>query len=262
MLVNRNLISLPKVRPRALVSFRSAQVSLLALVLSCWMLCLPAYAVPNTAEGNQAIPIFDRRADSIDRKVVARIPILHPEGMQPEDVVQRPFLYWRSWANQRLPFHRVASFLLFTLTFIYLLMGGSISSAQVHYQNRWLRSLGIGLLVLVVGVAAVTFLSRMGLYTPLAVVVLAAVQFMGLLGLAVVSLVIGRSILGAVHISERIKNVLLRDLVCLWIGALLLSLLVFIPGIGVLPRLGNRILALLSAAGAGAIFTHLRARFH
>jgi hypothetical protein len=186
--------------------------------------------------------------------------VLIPEGMQYEDVVQRPFLYWRLWINQCLPFRRLLVFFLFVSSALQILCGPTLLGAKERYETKWLRSLGVGILSSVFAVTAVVGMARMGLFAPLATVLLAIVQLCGLLGLTIASMSVGESVLRLTRLEKLLTKPWLKTFVALWTGTILLSLLMLIPGAGPLPRLGNRILALIAVTGAGALLTFLRWR--
>jgi hypothetical protein len=214
----------------------------------------------NTQSGPVDSADTNKPAGYFGGRSVAPLRLLMPEGMQYEDVVQRPFLYWRLWINQCLPFRRLVVFFLFVSTALQMLCGPTLIRAKEHYEKKWLRSLGVGILSSVFGVTAVVGMARMGLFVPLATVLLAIVQLSGLLGLSIASMSIGESVLRLTRLEKVLPKPWLKTFAALWTGTILLSLLMLIPGAGPLPRLGNRILAFIAVTGAGALLTFLRSR--
>src|ERR1700733_4305367 len=186
--------------------------------------------------------------------------LLIPEGMQYDDVVRRPFLYWRLWINQCLPVRRLLVFFLFLSSALQLLCGPALLGAKEHYEKKWLRSLGVGILASVFAVTAVVGMVRLGLFAPLATALLAIVQLCGLLGLTTAAMSAWESVPRLTRLEKFLTKPWLKTFVPLWTGTILLSLLMLIPGAGPLPRLGNRILALIAVTGAGALLTFVRAR--
>ncbi len=228
------------------------------------VLALPAVALPMVTSPATESPSISTTADktaspSIDssnrgsNKYLAPPRLLAPEGMQSEDVLQRPFLYWRSWINQCLPFRCMLVFLLFVSTGLQFLCGPKLLDAKEHYQRKWLRSLGLGVLSTTFGSLAVVSLARLAIFTPLATVVLAAVQLLCLMGLVVAAASVGQSVSRLLRLERWLRLPWLKIFVPLWIGVFLLSLLILIPGVGLVPRIGNRILALIAVTGAGAL---------
>jgi hypothetical protein len=189
---------------------------------------------------------------------IARDQFLIPEGMQFEDAVRTPFLYWRGWANQKLPFGRAFLAYFIILTCLQFILPRVIAQAQSGYRERWLRCFGIGILSITAATVVASVLARLALYMPLATVVMALAQIASLTGLAVASLSLGQSVRRILRLDKQLKSVTFDGLVSLWIGLFLLSFLVLIPGIGPMPRLGNRLLLMISAVGAGAVLRSLR----
>jgi hypothetical protein len=186
--------------------------------------------------------------------------VLLPEDVKQEDVVQRPFLYWRAWANQKLPLPRVEIFLTLMISLVELIMPTLVIESTATYRQKWLRSFGIGCLFFTVGMFAGATLARMGLYAPLATVTIAAVQLVSMIGMAVAARAIGSRITSFLHFERFIKHEGWRNWISLWLGGFILALVTLIPGFGSLPRVGNRMFALISAAGTGAFIMTAKAR--
>lgn len=190
-------------------------------------------------------------------------PVLNPEGMTAEDATLRPFLYWRAWANQKLPLYRVFFFLLFAVNIISVIAPRLVTDAREPYESKWFRCLGLGVLFFTIAPGAAGQMARLGLFTPLATVIIAFVQLTALAGLSVAAQAIGDSIFRILHLNSIIKHPLLNRLASLCVGTLALSSISLIPGIGQMPRLGNRMLALVAAAGTGGLlmlFPKLKSR--
>lgn len=187
-------------------------------------------------------------------------PALVPFGLEYEDVVRRPFLYWREWINQTLPWNRVLYVYFCATTALQIFFGKTLVNAKEYYERKWLRNLGVGLLFGIIGMTLVGSMARMGLYAPLATVLLAAIQFVSLMGLTIAASTIGGAVLRVTRIDQRLKRPWLQNFIPLWMGIFILSFLVLIPGFGMLPRLGNRLLSLIAAAGTGAFLSYWQVR--
>ncbi|HEY9758246.1 MAG TPA: hypothetical protein V6C97_23980 [Oculatellaceae cyanobacterium] len=188
--------------------------------------------------------------------------LLAPEGVGQEDVVQRPFRYWRQWANQELPVGRVFAFLALVTSLVELVIPNLLLESKPLYRQKWLRSFGLGCLFLTLGMFSGATFARMGLYAPLGTAVIAAVQLVSVVGMAVAARSIGDRITGFLHLEKIIKRERLRSWISLWIGALVIALVTLIPGFGRLPRIGNRMLAFIGAAGTGAFIMTAKWRRH
>jgi hypothetical protein len=202
-------------------------------------------------------PWLERRI-LLEHKIMSMQHNFVPNGLDYEDAVKHPLIYWRAWANQRLPFMMVALLLLGTLIPIRLICPNFVARAQIQYEQRWARSLGLGLLFLIFGGCCGGFLARSGLFAPLATVTIAAIQLIALFGLSVAADSIGRGALSILRLDKRLKANKFNNLLPLCLGILLCSLLVLIPGFSLLPGLGNRLLALIAAAGTGAVLVSIK----
>ncbi len=187
-------------------------------------------------------------------------PTLTPPEIQSDDIIRRPFVYWRAWINQKLPYGRVVWCLMVAALLLQYLFGKLLALAKENYEQRWLRCLGIGILVTVISGVITGTAARMGFFAPLATLIQGLTQCLSLLGLTVSADSLGLIVSKAVRLESRLQKPCLGSLVHVLIGVLLLSLFVLIPGVGPLPRLGNRVLALFCAAGLGAVWVQLQSR--
>jgi hypothetical protein len=183
-----------------------------------------------------------------------------PDGIKQEDVTRRPLLYWRSWANQRLPFGRILGLLIVVSLTINYFIEPKILEAGLIYRQKWLRCFSVGVLLFTFGMIAAGIMSRMGLFAPIGVLLVATIQLAGLIGLTIGSHAIGDTALQLTGLNEKFPKPWLKTLSRFTIGCLLLSLFLLLPAMGTLPRMGTRMLALVAAAGAGSIFLALRSR--
>jgi hypothetical protein len=177
----------------------------------------------------------------------------HPTS---EQLQRRPLLYFRVWANKPLPPVKSFLFLVFITLVASELMPQRMAVARRAYATAYWRCLwhGIVACLLFLTAARALYFSEIGI--PLAIVDIGALEFFLLIGFAVSSTLIGHTLLltmrlnrtavSGVHWSERFVAPVL--------GCLLLSLLLIIPPLGILPRIGVRLIMLLCFLGMGAFF--------
>jgi hypothetical protein len=185
--------------------------------------------------------------------------IADPDNIKQEDVVRRPLIYWRSWANQRLPFGRILGLLIIVSLTINFFIESKIQEAGLLYKQKWLRCFSVGVLFFTFGMISAGVMSRMGLFVPLSVLLVSTIQLFGLVGLTVGSHAIGDTTLRLLKLNDKFPKPWLKTLTKFTVGCFLLSLFLLLPGGGALPRMGARMLALVAAAGAGSIFLASRA---
>jgi hypothetical protein len=200
----------------------------------------------------------------VDKQMMARQHAWNPEGYNSEDAVMHPIIYWRAWVNQPWPLHRIGA-LLFVYSVVAIAFQffcpGLLAKSQGVYEQRWLRSLGLGLLVLILGGILTGFLARAGLFFAIANTLFAAVQFISLLGLCVAAKSIGRGFLtlvrirGLQHVKGDLKTEFKPLLVGLFLCAIILIVGRFVP---FLPGFGPRLLGLIASAGGGALLMAIR----
>jgi hypothetical protein len=227
----------------------------LLAVMACLSFALPLLAIPQSQPTEATQTTETEHRDCRQEKVanLARPKILIPEGMQANDVIYTPFLFWRAWVHQKLPFGRVVWAMVLALTPLNFLFRKTLKASIENYRFKWLKCLGIGIGSVTAALIAEATIARLGLFTQLSVCILAIVEFLACLGLTVAAQSLGRSVWGALKLPEKPSNPVVRAIATLWIGVFLLSLLVLMPNISVLQELGNRMLALIALTGAGAV---------
>ncbi len=187
----------------------------------------------------------------------ALMPHLHPE-MSKEDLRRRPLLYFRMWANKPLPLVPSFLFLFFITVVASEIMPARMEVARSYYVSHYWRSLWSGIVacLLFTTSARALFASEIGV--PLAVVSLAALEFFVLIGASISTTLIGQTILSVLSAKRApapaTKRHWAKRLAAPLVGSLLLSLLLIIPPLGILPRVGIRLIMLLSFLGMGAFF--------
>lgn len=177
--------------------------------------------------------------------------------LSPEVLRRRPMLYFRAWANKPLPVVPSFLFLLFITTVVSEIIPSRLETARRYLTQRYWKSLWSGILACLLFTTAVRalFLSEIG--TPLALLTLAVLQLFILIGVAISATLIGETILSALSPVGASNSRALKwskRFGCPLIGCLLLSLLLLIPPLGLLPRVGIRLIMLFSFLGMGAWF--------
>lgn len=168
----------------------------------------------------------------------------------------RPFLYWRAWADKPLPVVPAFLFCLVTGLTAWALLPGTLGAAQDICRVSFWKSLLAGAFIVVAGAifARCLFVSQIG--QPLAWLTLGVLELGLILGIAVSSKLIGDSVLArlglAVAPSLADKPGLQRSS-ALTVGALLICLLLLIPGFAGFPRIGIRLVMLVAFLGFGGI---------
>ncbi len=179
-----------------------------------------------------------------------------PNSLKKEDLRRRPLLYFRLWANKPLPLVPSFLFLFFITVVASEIMPARMEVARRYYANNYWRSLWSGILatLLFTTSARALFASEIGV--PLAVVSLAALEFFILIGTTISTTLIGQTILSVLNPKRAPATTRhwAKRLAAPLVGSLLLSLLLIIPPLGILPRVGIRLIMLLSFLGMGAWF--------
>lgn len=186
--------------------------------------------------------------------------------LQPHTKIERkfrPMMQWRRWADKRQRFF--PSFLfIFGLSFLYwFVMPGIMQSSAEECKSSYWKSFGTGVLLatIVLSLMRSVFVSQFG--WPFGIVLAGTSQAAMLAGLAVAIYNFGHSVillsgLKRLHFfSSRPKLLRACDI---FAGAFLSALILQIPGGGLLPRIGTRLLALFALLGVGAICRVLKKR--
>ncbi len=216
-----------------------------------------------------AMPVFgqDQPSDQSGvRGIATAMPVQEAEQINPlanfespavkDQIRTRPLLFFRQWANKPLPPVQTFFFLLFVTVLAGEIIPARLELARLSYARRFWKCLWAGFLgcLIFVALARALFLSEIGM--PLAIGSLAVLQLLLLLGFAVSSTLIGEAILVRLRVDGALSNRkpwVLRQARAVT-GTLILFAIVMIPGIGMLPRIGIRLIMLLCFLGMGALF--------
>ncbi len=174
-----------------------------------------------------------------------------------EDRRFRPMMQWYYWANKPEPFLPALLFSLLSTLITWSIFPRWLSAGESACRQNFWKSLGTGVLVAAVAVIFMraVFLSQIG--WSLGIFVSAVFQLGLLCGYGVAVSLVGSSasyylrldkwpFLNAHQDARRVAELSLGVLVCV--------LLLQIPGVGCLPRIGTRLVALLAVLGAGGLY--------
>ena len=175
----------------------------------------------------------------------------------------RPMLQWRAWANQRQKFLPSLLFLGFFSFLGWWLIPSRLSAAAKECRSDFWKSVGTGILLGVLTVTAnrTIFLTEIG--WPLGILIAGAFQGAMLAGLAVAVFILGNSVNALIRlhklplIAAKPTCSLNCDLIT---GSVLSALILQIPQLGDIPRIGTRLLALFALLGLGALYRQYRAK--
>jgi hypothetical protein len=191
------------------------------------------------------------RSQPFAREAIARIR--RGEGR----FVVAPMLQWYCWANERKPFGHSLLFCLLVTLVTWAALPNRMASAQTACRQFFWKSLLAGVLCAVVAAVFVraVFLTQIG--WPLGVVLMGFIQLVLLCGLGIAASLLGHSV--GVYLQLE-KWVYLRNhegwrrFVEFLFGAVICALLVQIPCLGRLPRIGTRLVILLALLGVGGLY--------
>lgn len=179
----------------------------------------------------------------------------HPEVRS--QLGYRPMLQWAVWANKPKPFLPSLAFILVFALVDWALFPHWMSAAQTYCRERYWSTFWVGTLIL--GIAI--WMVRMSVITlfnwPMGMFLGGLLQFISMAGLSVVVSMIGQTLAVLLKISKWSFIGQREDayrFAYLLLGALACSVLLQIPGIGDLPRIGPRLVGLLAILGFGGIF--------
>jgi len=202
-------------------------------------------AIPGATETQEARPL------TVDDIVAGRI--------SENEIRHRPFLYFRRWANKPLRIVPM-SFFVFVLTVI---LGEAIKNnlavAREIIRRQFWRSFGTGMasVLLVLSFVRPLFISDIG--SPLALLIIALVELLLLFGLSVTVSLIGETCMKRVTLAGKFaQRPLLYRLSTAAVGTIVVGLIMALPGIGILPPIGIRLVLLFCMLGSGSL---LKSRF-
>lgn len=229
----------------------------------------------NKAENNQVVgPGFEMIPDDADKNdVSSEVSVLHrmfgrsrlrdfaEHEITATDIRKQPFLYFRHWARKRLPLVPSFLFLLFVSITASASFSKRLQTAKEACRARFWRCMGRAVLTFALMLIFARFLFMTQIGTPLALLMIALAQLIGMAGLAVGISLIGDGVCSRSGLNKPDwremhprQSLVLTSVV----GTIVTTVILMIPGIGLFPPIGTRIVLLIATLGAGGL---LRTRF-
>lgn len=176
--------------------------------------------------------------------------------LQERDLRKRPLLFWRRWAERRLPPGAALGFILFVNSLAYALIRSRMEVAAGAIRAHFWRCLGRGLLAVALTVVCVRICFETTILAPLAIVLVGFLELGLIAGLAVVSFMVSTSILSKTGIERGLnltEHPVLQAVLTVAIASLFAGLILLIPGFGLMPRIGIRLIMLMCLLGFGGL---------
>jgi hypothetical protein len=172
-----------------------------------------------------------------------------------------PVLSFKHWASERKRFFPSFMFCFFAGLIGVAFFPKQIAVAQQCCTTRFWSCLGRSILILITLLISVIVLDRLVITAALATLLVAILELILIAGLAVGVSVIGERVVdrtGLAKMNFFISHPRFATFTKILIGSLIIALIVQIPGLGKLPRIGIRIATLIAILGAGGL---LKTRF-
>lgn len=184
------------------------------------------------------------------------VPDLLDQNVRTRDLRKRPIMYWREWANQPVYFGPCLLLALFATIAGNFLLPKRLEAARSYCALSFWRCFLAGLITLglLVALARGMFDSRIG--TPLAFTTLAVLELGLIMGIGVSCSLIGERLFGRLNLTDHpalVARPVLQRILMYVAGSIVFALIMIIPGIGMLPRLGTRLAMLIALLGLGGL---------
>lgn len=169
----------------------------------------------------------------------------------------RPMVQWYFWANQKRPFLPSAGFILFFSLISWALLPSLHERSAKLCREKFWSTFFIGVFVLFSFILLVRGAIGGLIGWPMGIVLIGMAELGLMCGVAVMASLFGQT-LGYFLKIEKLP--FLKDrpdaqrFAHLLIGSLILAALLQIPGFGVLPRVGTRLVGMLAVLGLGGLF--------
>jgi hypothetical protein len=169
----------------------------------------------------------------------------------------RPMLQWYFWANRPKPFFPCLVLIFVFGVIVSCAAPGILKAAESQIRQRFWMSLVAGGVILAIGlcVVRIAILSYFG--WPMGIVVSGLMQFALMCGVGAFTSLIGQTLGYYLRVDKWplfANRPDARVFVHLLLGAVLCALLLQIPGFGLLPRIGTRLVGLLAVLGLGSLY--------
>lgn len=172
-----------------------------------------------------------------------------------------PLLSYKHWSSEPKRFVPTLLFCLFTGLIGVAFFSSQISVAQNCCKTQFWHCLAKASLSGITVLISVIVLDRLGITGSLATLLVAVLELVVVAGLSVGVSLIGERVVektGLVKIEYLKSHPRFATFTKVLIGSLIIALIVQIPGLGKLPRIGIRIATLIAVLGAGGL---LKTRF-
>lgn len=178
------------------------------------------------------------------------------EQMSEEDIRRHPYLHFRRAMNRRPNVGKcLFSLILFGVIGLFLKRSVILQAKEICGKKFFHSFLtGFITVLLLLLLARPLFLSEIGI--PLAFAFIALLELGLGFGLVVTATLIGEKIADVFLVNKMAslsEKPIFHSIVCFVFGTLLFGILLLIPGIGHLPRIGSRIVVLIATTGLGAL---------
>lgn len=167
-----------------------------------------------------------------------------------------PVLSYKHWSNEPKRFVPTLLFCLFTGLTGSAFFSRQIFVAQDCCKSQFWSCLAKASLSGITVLISVIVLDRLGITGSLATLLLAVLELVVVAGLSVGVSLIGERIFektGLVNLEYLKSHPRLATFMKIFIGSVIIALIVQIPGLGKLPRIGIRIATLIAVLGAGGL---------
>ena len=175
----------------------------------------------------------------------------------------RPMMQWRRWADRRQRFTPALLFILGVSFLYWFILPGIMQTAAEECKKSFWKSFGSGLLLAIIAMSLLRSVLVTQFGWPFGILLAGVSQAAMLAGLSVAIYNMGHAVilLSGLRklkvLSARPKVLRVCDILA---GALLSALILQIPGIGMMPRCGTRLLALFALLGIGALCRVIKKR--
>jgi hypothetical protein len=167
-----------------------------------------------------------------------------------------PVLSYKHWSSEPKRFAPTLLFCLFTGLIGVAFFSGQITAAQECCKTQFWRCFTKASLSGITLLISVIVLDRIGITGALATALLAVLELFIVAGLSVGVSLIGERVLektGMAKLDYLKSHPRLTTFTKVLIGSVIIALIVQIPGLGRLPRIGIRIATLIAILGAGGL---------
>jgi hypothetical protein len=169
----------------------------------------------------------------------------------------RPMVQWSAWANKRKPFFGSLLLVLFFSVITWSVAPNRLRLSEPLVRSKFWSTLFVGALIVAIVLTIVRVSIRTLIGWPLGILTIGALELALLGGLSVVVSTLGRAGVGLIRlrswpvIGKHEGGARFAELL---LGAVICAAILQIPAVGMLPRIGTRIVALLAVLGTGALY--------